>query len=40
MAVLVTAIHVFERGQDVDPRNKSGDDGEGVRKEVLSRIEE
>jgi hypothetical protein len=29
MAVLVTAIHVFERVQDVDPRNKSGDDGEG-----------
>jgi hypothetical protein len=31
MAGLVPAIHVFNRCKDVDPRNKSGDDGEGVR---------
>jgi hypothetical protein len=26
---LVPAIHVLSRVEDVDPRNKSGDDGEG-----------
>src|SRR5918993_3436911 len=29
MAALVAAIHVLSRVEDVDPRNKSGDDGEG-----------
>jgi hypothetical protein len=28
MAGLVPAIHVLSAGKDVDPRNKSGDDGE------------
>ncbi len=31
MAGLVPAIHVLSRVEDVDPRNKSGDDGEGGR---------
>jgi hypothetical protein len=30
MAGLVPAIHVFSDGKDVDPRNKSGDDGLGA----------
>src|SRR5688500_16872205 len=30
MAGLVPAIHVLSRVDDVDPRYKSGDDGEGV----------
>jgi hypothetical protein len=30
MAGLVPAIHVFNRSKDVDPRNTSGDDAEGV----------
>ena len=28
MAAPVAAINVFSRPKDVDPRNKSGDDGE------------
>jgi hypothetical protein len=28
MAALVAAIHVFNGGKDVDPRNESGDDEE------------
>jgi hypothetical protein len=31
MAGLVPAIHVLSRVDDVDPRNKSGDDDEGWR---------
>jgi hypothetical protein len=27
MAALVAAIHVFNDGKDVDPRDKPGDDG-------------
>jgi hypothetical protein len=29
MAALVAAIHVFNGGKDVDPRDKPGDDGRG-----------
>jgi len=29
MAGLVPAIYVLSRVEDVDPRNKSGDDGDG-----------
>ena len=38
MAGLVPAIHVFKTaiGQDVDPRNKSGDDGKGRSRLSLS----
>jgi hypothetical protein len=30
MAGLVPAIHVFNRGKDVDPRDKPEDDGENA----------
>jgi hypothetical protein len=32
MAGLVPAIHVLSRVEDVDPRNKSGDDEERTKK--------